>query len=509
LLLGLLGAASALSAAPPRSAFPPGVAFQEPARLPGHNRIVWWVTYSADGRTLVSVDHLGFIKFWDGATGAPRGSVKAHDCLIRAAALTPDGKTLATVGGVDFEYGEAKLWDVVRAKDSVTLEGRAELKGHTSTVLCLAVAPDGKTLATGSWDHSVKVWDVASGKERRTLRGHTGLVHCVAFAPDGKVLASAGWDGVIRLWDVATGRERAAYWAHADERIHGLAFSPDGRTIASASMDRVVKLYELVSGTERAAYRATNGFAICLAFAPDGRTLAAGSERGSIYFWDLATGTAQPVHGKHRDSVRAVAYRPDGRMLASGAGDAAALLWDERALPRRLPARANTLDDKQLEAAWADLAGADTARAGRAVWALAAAPRQSVPFLGARLRPQEVRLRRPVDQLVADLDHDDFEVRATAMAALAKVGERAEPALRKVLEGHPSPETRRGARRLLDELDGLTVSTARAAEVLEHVGTPEARQVLEALARGPAARRATAQARATLESLARRSARSP
>jgi hypothetical protein len=484
-------------------------ALREPKQLPGHNKIVWWVTFSADGRRLVSVDHRGFVKFWDVATGTLRGSFKAHDCPIRAAALTPDGKILASVGGVDFEYGEAKLWDVVETKGGVALKGRAGLRGHTSTVLCLAMAPDGKTLATGSWDHTVKLWDIAPGREKLTLRGHTGLVHAVAFSPDGRVLASAGWDGVIRLWDVATGRERAAYRVHADERIHGLAFSPDGRTIASASMDRMIKVYEVASGTERAAYRATAGFVICLAFAPDGRTLVGGSERGSVLFWDLATSTVQPVHGRHRDSVRAVAFRPDGRALASGAGDAAALLWPESALPPRPPGPGVILDDTQLEAAWTDLAGADTVRAGRAIWTLARAPRQGVAFLEARLRPPEGPPPRPIDRLLADLDHDDFGVRDMATAELARLGERAEPALRKVLEGRPSPETRRRVERLLGELDNLTVSTARAVEVLEHIGTPQARHALEALARGPADRRATGQAKAALESLARRSSRSP
>jgi hypothetical protein len=500
LVLALLGTASLSAAAE---------AFREPKRLVGHQKIVWWVTFSADGRTLVSVDHLGTVKFWDVATGTPRGSFQAHDGHIRAAVLTPDGKTLASVGGVDFEHGEAKLWDVVEKKEGITLKERAPLAGHTRTVLCVALAPGGRALATGSWDHTVKLWDVASGKELLILRGHTGLVHAVAFSPDGRVLASAGWDGVIRLWDVATGRERAAYRVHADERIHGMAFSPDGRTIASASMDRMVKVWEVASGMERAAYRAPAGFVVCLAFSPDGRTLVGGGDRGSVSFWDLATGTGQTVHGRHTDSIRGVAFHPDGRLLASGGGDAAVLLWDDKAMPPAPKAVGVVLDEGQLEAAWAALAGADGALAGRAVWTLAGVPRQSVPFLEARLRPREGPLPRPIDRLLADLDHDDFDARDRATAELARLGERAEPALRKLLEGRPSPETRQRVGRLLEELDNLTVSTARAVEVLEHVGTPEARRVLEALARGPAGRRATGLAKAVLESLARRSSRGP
>src|SRR5262245_1832629 len=218
----LLGAVLLLSPVVPARARAAREVLREPKQLAGHTSRVWWVTFSADGRRLVSVDQRGFVRFWDAATATPRGSFQAHDCPIRAAVLTPDGKTLASVGGVDFTYGKAKLWDVVEDKDRILLKERARLEGHTSTVLCLALAPDGKTLATGGWDRTVKFWDVASGKEKLTLRGPTGLVHAVAFSPDGRVLASASWDGVIRLWDVANGRQRTAYQAHADARVHAL-----------------------------------------------------------------------------------------------------------------------------------------------------------------------------------------------------------------------------------------------------------------------------------------------
>src|SRR4051812_43339756 len=101
---------------------------------------------------------------------------------------------------------------------------RLTLKGHVKGVLCVAFSPDGKTLATGSSDETVKLWDAATGQEKAALKGHNQPVHSVAFSPDGKVVASGGWDGSIKLWDVATGKEKRELIGH--KIIYSLAFSP-------------------------------------------------------------------------------------------------------------------------------------------------------------------------------------------------------------------------------------------------------------------------------------------
>jgi WD40 repeat protein len=119
---------------------------------------------------------------------------------------------------------------------------RATLKGHTEPVRSVAFSPDGKTVASGSEDRTIKLWEVATGKERATLKGHIEEVSSVAFSPDGKTLASGGKD--IELWDVATGKERATLKGHKGDVI-SVAYSPDGKTLASCSVDKTIKLWGL------------------------------------------------------------------------------------------------------------------------------------------------------------------------------------------------------------------------------------------------------------------------
>jgi hypothetical protein len=184
------------------------------------------------------------------------------------------------------------------------------------------------------------------------------------------------------------------------------------------------------------------------------------------------------------------------------------LVWDVAGVAARQPRLQARPDAPAVASAWDDLAGADAKTAYRAVGLLAEAPGQSLPFLRERLRPAQPVDARRVERLLAALGSEDFAERERATQELEREGDQAEAALRRLLAGNPSPEARRRAEGLLGRLDGPLppgelLRALRAVEVLECLGTPESRQVLEVLARGAPEARLTREAKASLERLAR------
>ena len=154
---------------------------------------------------------------------------------------------LLLVGGVRTEAAPAPV-PPVPARGKVLRPELALQIGHTLPVLCVAFSPNGKVLASGSRDNTIKLWDTASGALRRTLSGQKGIIMSVAFSPDGKVLASGGSDAAIRFWDAATGAMLRTLRGH-DSSITSIAFSPDGKTLVSGSYDDTIKLWNVQAGT--------------------------------------------------------------------------------------------------------------------------------------------------------------------------------------------------------------------------------------------------------------------
>jgi uncharacterized protein (TIGR03067 family) len=204
----------------------------------------------------------------------------------------------------------------------------ATLRGHTADVRSVAFAPDGKTLATASFDQTVKLWDLPSGKDRATLEGHTDKVNCVVFSPDGKTLATAGLDGIVKLWDVATAKELATLKGHQGW-VTAAAFTPDGKTLASASTDRTIKIWQIATQSEQATLQGHTAEVESVSFSPDGKTLASGSWDGNVRLWDTATWKQQTSLPAHAQMVTGVTFTPDSKILVTAAGpDRVIKLWD-------------------------------------------------------------------------------------------------------------------------------------------------------------------------------------
>lgn len=205
------------------------------------------------------------------------------------------------------------------------------LKGHTAAVWGVAFSPDGTRIASASADHTVKLWNAATGEEIATLEGHTKWVNDVVFSPTGARIASAGTDSTVKLWDAATGQETATLEGHAGG-VRSVAFSPDGARIASAGDDRTVKLWDTATGQEAATLRGHTGVVGCVAFSPDGARIASGSgvfrKPSEVKLWDTATRQVTATLKGHADVVTNVAFSPNSERLVSTSLDGIVKLWD-------------------------------------------------------------------------------------------------------------------------------------------------------------------------------------
>jgi WD40 repeat protein len=285
--------------------------------LGGHSKIVFSVAFSPDGLTLASGSSDNTIKLWDVTTGIARQTLAGHSEVVYSVAFSPDGRTVASAS---FDK-TIKLWDVADGRELRTLNG------HTSWINSVAFSPDGRTLATGG-EGNVKLWDMA-GRELRTI-ADPSPVWAIDFTANGSALMAASYDHTVKLWDAATGRElqsleTADKDAIADPRV---AVSPDGHALASINDSRTVNLWDLADKTKRRVLSGHTDHVMSLAFSPDGRTLASGGADKTVKVWDVATGNNLRTLTGHTDIVDALAFSPDSRTLAAGVADASIKLWD-------------------------------------------------------------------------------------------------------------------------------------------------------------------------------------
>lgn len=480
---------------------------------------------SPDGKTLVHLEgHV--LSLWDLSTGRKRQSSIRHTEFVQSIVFFPDGKRLVSSDA----SGNRIVWDIASAQvlvrhDTINLYDKprslavntddktvqffsfddkfhrwnpsgngksSEQKFPPGKPSDFILSPDGRTLAANYIPRisQVKLHDLQDGKAERTITMPKDLrVETLLFSPDSRRLLIRASDNVLRLWDRDTGK--LVRELPPEESRSGSIYpilSPDGRSLAyfdyGAGFDALgmgVRIREIASGGFRRQIPHRGGNP--LAYSPDGRFLACESPPWSVLVLGTATGKQLARRQGPQVPIFSLTFSPDSRLLASGYGDGTIILWK---VPKgeELP---TTLKENEAVALWQALADDDAARANRTLAGLAAAPAQAVPLIRERFatawkKPDARRLER----LISELDDDAFKVREQATRELSEAGFDAADALRQALANAPATEAKRRIEGLLNRLNKggspERLRALRAIEVLERIGSPQARDVLRSLA---------------------------
>ncbi|MBD2578968.1 DnaJ domain-containing protein [Oscillatoria sp. FACHB-1406] len=247
------------------------------------------------------------------------GTFEKHSHTVSTISMSPDGKFFVT-GSYDQTL---VLWQLSTGRVLKTL------KGHFDRIYCVAVSSDSKLIASSSGDKNVKLWKVSSGAEIRTcggwFGGHSERVLAVAFSPSKKKLISGSGDCTVKIWQTRTGREIRTVKGYASAVV-AIAVSPDGKVFASASLEKFLRIREMDGRLLRSLRADSEVWAI--AFSPNNKAIAVGRADGCITLWNWHNGEELKTLSGHRDRVSSIAFSPDGKTLASGSWDGQIRLWD-------------------------------------------------------------------------------------------------------------------------------------------------------------------------------------
>lgn len=466
----------------------------QPARE-GHYSEMFLASVSPDGKTVITVCRDNVVRFWDITSGRLlRQFFDDRDTFDRVA-FSPDGRRLATYSN---DSETSRIWDLTNGK---------VLREFRLGAVALGFGPD--DLYVVASEGKLAAWNLNTGERVKRYDGLAAERGEFAFSGDGKKLGVLNAAGALDVYDAGTCKLLTTVEVQGNnEAIVSLALSPSGSHAALMMPGGTATLWDverkhMVATLAKPGGPSFSNLTGSVAFSPDGRTLAVTAAGNSaVTLWETATGKERITFQGHRGPLTFTAYSPDGKTVLSGSWDTTVLGWDVYGL--REPVR--ELPKEEIDAAWKDLAEGDSFPALRK---LVAAPRQSLPVLRQHLKPVVPLGKDEIARLIKDLDSDTFDVRKKGFEELDRIGSQAEEGLRKALAQELGLEARRKVEQLLEKLREGPLSVgamrdARALEILELIGTPEARAALEHVASGAPEAPLTHAAKASLARLPKR-----
>jgi WD40 repeat protein len=294
----------------------------------GHKKAIQALAYSPK-TGLFAVGSYASVQLIDAATRQPRGNLEGIAGKVNALVFSPDGATLFVAAGDAGIGGIAYQW---RVGDPAHPELARKFEGHKDALYALALSPDGKTLATGSYDQKIKLWNVETGAEIKTLSGHNGAIYGLSFRPDGKVLASASADRTVKLWDVASGKRLDTFSQPLKEQT-AVAFAPDGKTVAAGGVDNRIRVWGVSANAEegtnplRFTRYAHEGAILNLIFSADGSLIASSAADRTVKLWSASDLTERHLLEPQPDWTPALALVGESQ-LALGRLDGSLAFYD-------------------------------------------------------------------------------------------------------------------------------------------------------------------------------------
>lgn len=290
--------------------------------MKGHNRTVNSVAFSPDGNTLASASLDGNVILWNPLTGTQKATFRRNKVrAMENVVFSPDGSLLACSGL--FPMNE----DIFYLLDPNTATLKKTLTGHKTSLHDISFSPDLRTLASSGRDGTVRIWEVATGKNIHTIPEHFGEFHCFVWSLDGRTIIAPHATPIICVWDSKTGELQKTITPDWLFSATDMASSPDGKTLAISTSGMFAYVHHKETGQAMELKGHTNRVS-CVAYSPDGKTIATGSKDRTVRLWDAQTGQLKRIFIRHKAEITSLAFSPDGKMIASGGPKTKVLLWD-------------------------------------------------------------------------------------------------------------------------------------------------------------------------------------